>query len=152
MTDPIALITFIDALLAEADCEQKHGIHLCDVLREIRRHLESNLTPEPQPPMELVEQVVKAMANAPASRIVTFQEVTQKGGDEPFISAKTTEYRITDESRAQAALSVILRELDGVEKILNDLARLGNGPHLGNSIGNTMAQEALSKLAQLRGK
>ena len=33
-----------------------------------------------------------------------------------------------------------IREL---EKALNKLARLGNGPHLGNSDGNVIAQKAL---------
>jgi hypothetical protein len=41
--------------------------------------------------------------------------------------------------------------LEKVRVALDKLARLGNEPHLGNSVGNVLAQEALSLLPKREG-
>lgn len=41
-------------------------------------------------------------------------------------------------------LSTLLKASEGMEKALDRLARLGNEPMMGNSIGNQIAQEALA--------
>lgn len=51
-----------------------------------------------------LEKCLKAMREARPSRVVTFQKVEQRGGDEPVITHEKVEYLITDESKAKAVL------------------------------------------------
>ena len=50
------------------------------------------------------------------------------------------------QERHQREMTVVVAQRDELRAALEKLARLGNDPHYGNSIGNQLARDALAKV------
>jgi hypothetical protein len=112
------------------------------------------MTAAPNSP--LVELVARAISNAPVERVVVQKQMKAAlhgDGSDMVVTKEVIEYRVTDESRAQAALAAC--EAEAMRKILTDILRVADTDPF-CSIGHVMehgsGSETRALLARLDGK
>ena len=72
--------------------------------------------------------------------------MTREEAIELLLKEKGTIYFSTDPMDHVILVNFILEKLTIAEEALDKLQRLGNEPHIGNSIGNDIARTALSSI------